>query len=72
MATNSNSSPSESSGTSDEPADRLKQLYPAVDETETSLPRTWSPKDKFSYLGLSQNNLRVHYKGLISLLFLLQ
>uniref|UniRef100_A0A8C9SAQ9 RAN binding protein 9 n=1 Tax=Scleropages formosus TaxID=113540 RepID=A0A8C9SAQ9_SCLFO len=39
------------------------RLYPAVDERETPLPRSWSPKDKFSYIGLSQNNLRVHYKG---------
>ncbi|ELR49980.1 Ran-binding protein 9, partial [Bos mutus] len=31
----------------------------AVDEQETPLPRSWSPKDKFSYIGLSQNNLRV-------------
>uniref|UniRef100_A0A3B5AN88 RAN binding protein 10 n=1 Tax=Stegastes partitus TaxID=144197 RepID=A0A3B5AN88_9TELE len=30
---------------------------------ETPLPRSWSPKDKYSYIGLSQNNLRVHYKG---------
>ncbi|KAL8182472.1 UNVERIFIED_CONTAM: Ran-binding protein 9 [Gekko kuhli] len=42
---------------------RLRRLYPAVDEQETPLPRSWSPKDKFSYIGLSQNNLRVHYKG---------
>uniref|UniRef100_A0A670K2D3 RANBP10 n=1 Tax=Podarcis muralis TaxID=64176 RepID=A0A670K2D3_PODMU len=42
---------------------RLKRLYLAVDEQETPLPRSWSPKDKFSYIGLSQNNLRVHYKG---------
>ncbi|XP_059580377.1 ran-binding protein 9 isoform X2 [Alligator mississippiensis] len=42
---------------------RLRRLYPAVDERETPLPRSWSPKDKFSYIGLSQNNLRVHYKG---------
>ncbi|CAB1446563.1 unnamed protein product [Pleuronectes platessa] len=42
---------------------RLRRLYPAVNETETLLPRSWSPKDKFSYIGLSQNNLRVHYKG---------
>uniref|UniRef100_A0A671L6F8 Ran-binding protein 9-like n=1 Tax=Sinocyclocheilus anshuiensis TaxID=1608454 RepID=A0A671L6F8_9TELE len=39
------------------------RLYPAVNEEETPLPRSWSPKDKFSYIGLSQNNLRVHYKG---------
>uniref|UniRef100_A0A8C6MHW2 RAN binding protein 10 n=1 Tax=Nothobranchius furzeri TaxID=105023 RepID=A0A8C6MHW2_NOTFU len=31
--------------------------------TTTPLPRSWSPKDKYSYIGLSQNNLRVHYKG---------
>ncbi|KAK7159309.1 hypothetical protein R3I94_005594 [Phoxinus phoxinus] len=42
---------------------RLRRLYPAVNEQETPLPRSWSPKDKFSYIGLSQNNLRVHYKG---------
>ncbi|XP_041984621.1 ran-binding protein 10 isoform X2 [Aricia agestis] len=43
--------------------DRLKLLYPNVNEDETPLPRSWSTKDKFSYIGLSQNNLRVHYKG---------
>uniref|UniRef100_A0A8C8FG49 Ran-binding protein 10 n=1 Tax=Oncorhynchus tshawytscha TaxID=74940 RepID=A0A8C8FG49_ONCTS len=43
--------------------ERLKRLYPAVNEDETPLPRSWSPKDKYSYIGLSQNNLRVHYKG---------
>jgi len=43
--------------------ERLKILYPMVDEEETPLPRAWSTKDKFAYIGLSQNNLRVHYKG---------
>ena len=43
--------------------DRLTVLYPAVNEDETPLPRSWSPKDKYSYIVLSQNNLRVHYKG---------
>ncbi|MBN3317870.1 RBP10 protein, partial [Atractosteus spatula] len=43
--------------------ERLKRLYPAVNEEETPLPRSWSSKDKYSYIGLSQNNLRVHYKG---------
>lgn len=43
---------------------RLRRLYPAINENETPLPRSWSPKDKFSYIGLSQNNLRVHYKGM--------
>ncbi|XP_043676724.1 ran-binding protein 9 isoform X1 [Vespula pensylvanica] len=42
--------------------DRLKMLYPMVNEEETPLPRSWSPKDKYNYIGLSQNNLRVHYK----------
>lgn len=46
-----------------DPIDRLKLLYPNVNEEETPLPRSWSSKDKFSYIGLSQNNLRVHYKG---------
>nr|KAF7415867.1 hypothetical protein H0235_012459 [Vespula pensylvanica] len=44
--------------------DRLKMLYPMVNEEETPLPRSWSPKDKYNYIGLSQNNLRVHYKVL--------
>uniref|UniRef100_H2SM08 RAN binding protein 10 n=1 Tax=Takifugu rubripes TaxID=31033 RepID=H2SM08_TAKRU len=43
--------------------ERLRRLYPAVNEEESPLPRSWSPKDKYSYIGLSQNNLRVHYKG---------
>ena len=43
--------------------DRLVRLYPKVDEVETALPRSWSGKDKYTYIGLSQNNLRVHYKG---------
>ncbi|KAK9505116.1 hypothetical protein O3M35_009244 [Rhynocoris fuscipes] len=34
-----------------------------VNEEETPLPRSWSPKDKFNYIGLSNGNLRVHYKG---------
>nr|KAF6318851.1 RAN binding protein 10 [Pipistrellus kuhlii] len=42
---------------------RLQRLYPAVNQHETPLPRSWSPKDKYNYIGLSQGNLRVHYKG---------
>ncbi|KAL1110421.1 hypothetical protein AAG570_007952 [Ranatra chinensis] len=34
-----------------------------VNEEKTPLPRSWSPKDKFNYIGLSNGNLRVHYKG---------
>lgn len=43
---------------------RLKLLYPMVDENDTPLPRSWNSKDKFTNLGLSQNNIRVHYKGI--------
>ena len=43
--------------------ERLSILYPMVNEEETPLPRCWSTKDKFNYIGLSQNNLRVQYKG---------
>lgn len=43
--------------------ERLKALYPMVNEDETPLPKSWSPKDKFNYIGLSNGNLRVHYKG---------
>nr|CAD7394872.1 unnamed protein product [Timema cristinae] len=50
-------------GTQNAIVDRLKLLHPMVNEDETPLPRSWSPKDKYNYIGLSQNNLRVHYKG---------
>lgn len=53
----------DNSGPQNVTVDRLKYLYPMVNEDETPLPRSWSPKDKYSYIGLSQNNLRVHYKG---------
>ena len=46
-----------------DPSDRLKGLYPAVNEDETPLPRTWNPRTKSTFIGLSQNNLRLHYKG---------
>ena len=46
-----------------ESTDRLKLLYPAVNEEDTPIPRSWSPKDKFNFIGLSKNNLRAHYKG---------
>ena len=47
-------------------ADPIGAHYPMVDEAETPLPRQWSAKDKYTYLGLSQSNLRVHYKGLFT------
>ncbi|CAH1779809.1 unnamed protein product [Owenia fusiformis] len=43
--------------------ERIQMLYPAINEKCTPLPRSWSPKDKYNFIGLSQNNLRVHYKG---------
>jgi len=43
--------------------DRIRCMYAAVDENITPLPRQWSSKDKSSILGLSQNNLMIHYKG---------
>lgn len=43
--------------------DPISARYPVVDEADTPLPRQWSTKDKCTYLGLSQGNLRVHYKG---------
>ena len=52
---------------SGEKMDRLLRLYPKVDEAETPLPRAWSAKDKYTYIGLSQSNLKVHYKGIFGL-----
>jgi len=43
--------------------DRLKSLYPKVNEEETPLPRKWSPRDKFTFITLSQDNLKVTYMG---------
>lgn len=64
MATGSNfpSTETVNSSTFDASA-YLKHLYPSVNQEDTPLPRSWSPKDKFNFLGLSTNNLRVHYKG---------
>ncbi|CAC5419815.1 RANBP9_10 [Mytilus coruscus] len=65
MAAISESSSTESLISSvQESVDRIKSLYPAVNEEETPLPKCWSQKDKFTCIGLSQNNLRVHYKGI--------
>ena len=47
--------------------DAISKLYPAINEGDTALPRSWSTKDKLNFLGLSNNNLRVHYKGMIYL-----
>lgn len=42
---------------------RLQKLYPAVNEDETPFPTKWSSRDKFSLIGLSQDDLKVQYKG---------
>lgn len=42
---------------------RLKDLYPAVDESDTPLPRKWSAKDKYTHLTLQLDGLKVHYQG---------
>ncbi|XP_063699691.1 ran-binding protein 9 isoform X2 [Culicoides brevitarsis] len=42
--------------------DRLKLLYPNVNEDETPLPRNWSPTDKCNSIYV--HNFRVHYKGI--------
>ncbi|CAK9297831.1 unnamed protein product [Gordionus sp. m RMFG-2023] len=44
--------------------DPFIELYPVVDENETPIPRCWSSKDKYNFIGLSQNKLLVHYKGI--------
>ena len=44
--------------------DRLKNLYPNVNESIEPLPRTWSSSEKCSSIELSQNKLRVLYKGI--------
>ena len=43
--------------------DKIAALYSFVNEAETPLPRSWSSQHKCSHIGLSQNNLRAHYKG---------
>lgn len=59
-STYSNQSDKDNSG---HPIDNLKRLYPNVNELLTPLPRSWSSQEKNISIGLTQNNLRVHYKG---------
>lgn len=51
------------------PVDRIKQYYPNVNEDEFPLPRAWSSHEKCPAIGLTQNNLRVHYKGMCAQVF---
>lgn len=43
--------------------DKISELYTGVNEEETPLPRSWNSQDKFAHITLTQNNLRVQYKG---------
>ena len=43
--------------------ERLKILYPKVNETETPLPRHWSSKDKAAQIELSKEDLRANGPG---------
>ncbi|EDV25956.1 uncharacterized protein TRIADDRAFT_24556 [Trichoplax adhaerens] len=45
------------------PPDRISQLYPNVDESLSPLPRAWSPRERCQFIILSQDNLRVQYRG---------
>lgn len=44
-----------------DPNATLSQRYPFANVAE--LPIAWSSKDKANYISLSENNLKVHYKG---------
>ena len=50
---------------------RLISWYPMVNEKYHPLPRQWSnnKNEKCSYLGLSENQMRVFYKGSLWILF---
>ncbi len=41
---------------------RLRRLYPMVDSS-APLPTMWNMKDKWQYIGLSEDCLTVQYKG---------
>uniref|UniRef100_A0A1I7WTR8 RING-type E3 ubiquitin transferase n=1 Tax=Heterorhabditis bacteriophora TaxID=37862 RepID=A0A1I7WTR8_HETBA len=44
---------------------RLFQLYPRVDVKRFPLPRMWSTSDKFHFLDITHNALRVSYRDII-------
>uniref|UniRef100_A0A9J2Q6H6 B30.2/SPRY domain-containing protein n=1 Tax=Ascaris lumbricoides TaxID=6252 RepID=A0A9J2Q6H6_ASCLU len=46
-----------------EVCERLKKLYPYVDQEKTPLPRFWSAQDKCTWLLISNDALRVTYNG---------
>ncbi|VDK41915.1 unnamed protein product [Anisakis simplex] len=46
-----------------EVCERLKKLYPYVDQEKTPLPHVWSAQDKCNWLVLSNDSLRVTYTG---------
>ena len=42
--------------------DQIAELYPDVNEEDMTLPWSWSTQEWCTRIGLSQNNLRAHYK----------
>lgn len=42
---------------------RLKELYPAVDENLNPLPKKWSTRERYAHLHLQDDGLRVSYAG---------
>ncbi|KAJ8041219.1 Ran-binding protein 9 [Holothuria leucospilota] len=62
-ASSSSSSTKNHTNSVPEASARIKRLYPCVDEDETPLPRQWNSGSKPNFIALTQNNLRVHYKG---------
>lgn len=64
-STSRSSSPFNQSSTNHlttEQIETLKQLYPYADVNQ--LPKHWSSKDKANYITLSEDGLKVHYKGI--------
>lgn len=45
------------------PKQRQGRRFSPIDDKYNPFRRQWSSKDRHSFIGLSQNNLRVHYKG---------
>ena len=56
-------SPSPSQSPELSTSERLRLLYPGVDQAETPLPTAWSSQTKHYLTGLTQSNRRAHYKG---------
>lgn len=62
-ASSSSTSFKNSTNSGSETSSRIKRLYQCVDEDDTPLPRQWNSGSKANFISLTQNNLRVYYKG---------